>query len=130
MTDESTPMREFVKNRSEAAFTAIVRLHLNLVFATALRQGGDRGMAEEITQNVFLALSAKAATLRSNSTLAGWLYATTINQCRARLRAEYRRKEREQLAGDLSSLMCEGESIWSPLVPLLDEALLSLAEQD
>lgn len=130
MHDDGTLLHEFAAGRSETAFAAIVRLHLNLVFATAFRQLGDRGMAEEVTQNVFLALANNAKSLRRNATLAGWLYRTTVNQCRARLRTELRRHHREQIAAGIASLVHEGDSIWSSLIPLLDEALLSLGEKD
>jgi DNA-directed RNA polymerase specialized sigma24 family protein len=54
---------EFNARRSEEAFGALVRMHVDLVFATALRQVGDRGIAEEVTQNVFVALAQGAGQL-------------------------------------------------------------------
>ena len=54
---------EFNARRSETAFAALVRQHVNLVFATAMRQVGDAGAAEEITQNVFVALAQAAGKL-------------------------------------------------------------------
>jgi hypothetical protein len=61
---------EFNARRSEDAFAALVRQHVNLVFATALRQVGDAGAAEEITQNVFVALAQSAGKLGSHPTIA------------------------------------------------------------
>lgn len=58
---------EFNARRSEAAFAALVRQHVNLVFATALRQVGDAGAAEEITQNVFVALAQAAGGFGCNN---------------------------------------------------------------
>jgi RNA polymerase sigma factor (sigma-70 family) len=130
MSEETKFFAEFAASRSETAFAAIVRLHLNLVFATALRQAGDCGLAEEITQNVFLTLAQKAGTLRWDTTLAGWLYQTTINHSRQQLRAELRRQNREQVAAALATASHDGESIWAGLAPLLDEALLALQEKD
>ena len=62
---ENALLREFAATRSESAFAALVRQHLNLVFATALRQVGDRRLAEEISQDVFAALAKKAGALGS-----------------------------------------------------------------
>ncbi|HEY3760746.1 MAG TPA: TIGR03435 family protein [Verrucomicrobiae bacterium] len=121
---------EFNAQRSETAFAALVRQHLNMVFSTALRQVGDAGAAEEIAQNVFVALAQSSGKLESHPTIAGWLYQTTLNKAREWVRSELRRRRREQTAADLNLARAEGDSLWSPLVPLLDEALLQLHETD
>jgi RNA polymerase sigma factor (sigma-70 family) len=130
MPDESQLLAEFTQSRSEAAFEGIIQLHSKLVFATALRQVGDRRLAEEVTQSVFVAFSERAASLKGDRTLAGWLYRTTLNQARQCVRAELRRKRREEIAGAVAELEREGDSIWTMLIPLLDEALFSLHERD
>ena len=121
---------EYDARRADDAFAALVRQHLNLVFATALRQVGDAGAAEEITQNVFVALARASGKLKSHPTIAGWLYQTTLNKSREWLRSELRRRRREQVAVHRQLAEAEGDSVWSPLVPLLDEALLKLREPD
>jgi len=95
-----------------------------------LRQVGDAGAAEEITQNVFVALAQAAGKLGSHPTIAGWLHQTALNKSREWLRSELRRRKREQVAVNLETARAEGDSVWSPLVPLLDEALLKLREPD
>ncbi len=121
---------EYDAQRADDAFAALVRQHLNLVFATALRQVGDAGAAEEITQNVFVALARASGKLKSHPTIAGWLYQTTLNKSREWLRSELRRRHREEVAVHRQLADAEGDSVWSPLVPLLDEALLKLREPD
>jgi uncharacterized protein (TIGR03435 family) len=121
---------EFNARRSEEAFAALVRQHVSLVFATAWRQVGDAGAAEEITQNVFVALAQAAGKLGSHPTIAGWLHQTALNKSREWLRSELRRRHREQVAVNLELARAEGDSVWSPLVPLLDEALLELRGPD
>ena len=127
---DNSLIAEFNARRSEEAFAALVRQHVNLVFATALRQVGDAGAAEEITQNVFVALAQAAGKLGSHPTIAGWLHQTALNKSREWLRSELRRRRREQVAVNLELARAEGDSVWSPLVPLLDEALLELREPD
>src|SRR5467141_2170443 len=85
---------------SENAFRALVGRHVNLVYATALRQVGDPALAEEITQNVFIALARKAPRLAGIQTLAGWLHCSTILEAKARVRAELRRGRREEMAAE------------------------------
>jgi DNA-directed RNA polymerase specialized sigma24 family protein len=109
---------------SESAFRALVARHVDLVFATALRQAGDHGVAEEITQNVFIALARKAPRLGGHETLAGWLHRTAVLEARARVRAELRRRHREHAAAELAALRNEGSSPLDAAVPLLVEALL------
>ena len=121
---------EYDALRSEEAFAALVRQHINLVFATAMRQVGNRSVAEEITQNVFVELSRSAGKLKSHPTIAGWLHRTTLNKSREWLRSELRRQHREQVAVTQDLADAEGDSVWAPLVPLLDEALLDLREPD
>src|SRR6187402_42500 len=63
---------------SEAAFRTVVERYLPLVYSTALRQvGGNTTLAEEIAQDVFLALARKSAGLLAAPTLAPWLLGTT-----------------------------------------------------
>ena len=85
-------------HRGDDAFAALVRQHVNMVFATAMRQVGDHGAAEEITQNVFMALAQASGKLKSHPTIAGWLHRTTLNKSREWLRSELRRHRREQAA--------------------------------
>jgi RNA polymerase sigma factor (sigma-70 family) len=121
---------EYDVHRGEDAFASLVRQHVNMVFATAMRQVGNHGAAEEITQNVFVALAQASGKLKSHPTIAGWLHRTTLNKSREWLRCELRRHHREQVAVTRELAAAEGDSVWSPLVPLLDEALLKLHEPD
>src|SRR2546429_5810196 len=129
-----SPDRELVTayaaRGSETAFRALVTRHVHLVYATALRQVGDAGLAEEITQNVFIALARKAPRLAGIETLAGWLHRTTVLEAKARIRAELRRKRREQTAVEITLLQSDGASPLDALVPLLDEGLLDLGDGD
>lgn len=121
---------DYVAKGSEGAFRALVNRYLGLVYGTALRQVGDRGAAEEIAQNVFMAMARKAPQLRGMETLAGWLHRTTILESRARSRADLRRVRREEAAAEMARVQAEGASPLDPIEPLLDEALMHLRESD
>jgi RNA polymerase sigma factor (sigma-70 family) len=123
-------VRAYAVRGSESAFRALVERHVHLVHATALRQVGDSGLAEEITQTVFMALARKAPRLAGVQTLAGWLHRTTILEAKARIRAELRRRRRERAAAELVTIEREGVDFTEALLPLLDEALLRLRECD
>jgi RNA polymerase sigma factor (sigma-70 family) len=132
MAEDKELVQSYVAEGSDQAFRALVGRHVDLVYATALRQVGDPGTAEEITQNVFLTLAQKAPWLAGVETLAGWLHRTALFEAKAHIRAELRRRQREERAVELASLQREGEDL-SPLetmAPLLDEGLLNLREGD
>lgn len=130
MSSDHELVSAYVREHSENAFRALVARHVDLVHATAMRQVGDSGLAEEITQNVFVILARKAPRLGGVETLAGWLHRTTVLEARARVRAELRRRRREDVAAEISRLERHGDSPLDPLLPLLDEALLHLRESE
>src|SRR4051794_12716601 len=98
-------LRAFTERRSESAFGALVQRHADLVFATARRQVSEAAAAQEVTQDVFIALARKAAWLRGEASLTGWLYKTTLLQARQWWRGESRRRQREQTAAELNTTM-------------------------
>lgn len=129
MSDDAL-INQFRHDRSESAFSALVQRHLQLVFGTALRQVGDRQLAEEIAQNVFLALARKAGRLGGFHTVAGWLYEATLREARLSLRTRYRRARREQVAMETGTLHASNDDNLHGLLPLLDEALAHLSGAD
>jgi DNA-directed RNA polymerase specialized sigma24 family protein len=91
-------LRNYDRHGSEDAFTELVRRHINLVYSAALRHVGIAAHAEEITQAVFVILARKAAGLRPDTILEGWLHETTRLTALSFLRGERRRQFREQEA--------------------------------
>lgn len=129
-TADNELVSHYARDGSEAAFGALVSRHVHLVYGTALRQVGNPGLAEEVTQNVFIALARKAPRLAGHETLAGWLHRTALLESKARLRSELRRQRREDIAALLDQLRQTGRSPVEDLSPVLDEGLLELRESD
>ena len=123
-------MREYLDGGSERAFQGIVQRHVDLVYSTALRRLSDAGLAEEVTQNVFVTLARKAPFLSRDVALAAWLHRTTLLEARHRLRGELRRKRREETAIAMSTTLREEDSLLKSLSPVLDEALMELREKE
>src|SRR6266480_4458487 len=74
---DSRLLDEFLRTRSQDAFAALVRRHVDLVYSAARRQlGGNCAAAEDATQAVFLLLAQKADQL-GGTLLCAWLFATT-----------------------------------------------------
>src|SRR6185436_3855574 len=118
MANDNELLREYARSASEAAFAELVHRHLNMVYATALREtGGDADLAQELTQLVFVELSRKAAGLVSHPALAGWLYTSVRWMAANTRRAEDRRQHRQREYQSMSELHSSdsADSTWQQL---------------
>ena len=130
MANDNELLREYAEFGSEAAFTELVRRHVNMVYSAALRQTGDAHLAEELSQSAFVELSRKASGLIRHPALAGWLYTCVRWRAINARRSEESRKSR-QLEYHMSQLPSESpESTWQQLRPVLDDTLHELGEKD
>jgi RNA polymerase sigma-70 factor (ECF subfamily) len=89
---------------NEPAFLELYQRHQGPVFRFALHMSGQIEMAEEIVQEVFLALlSARNGFDPANGSLQGYLIGTARNMIRGRLRQAWRFIEAEPatLGGEL-----------------------------
>ncbi len=123
-------LREYVENQSETAFRTLVERHVDMVYATALRQVGDVHLAEEATQAVFITLANKARGLSSSTILAGWLFRAAQFAAAKVQRTELRRKHWEQQAAQMEPNLSDSAIAWEQMAPQLNEALNELKEPD
>jgi len=125
-------LQRFTCAGEQSAFADVVRRHLDLVFATAMRKVEDSGAAQEVAQNVFAALGRKAWQFAPDDSVPAWLHKSALLEAKSWLRGELRRRRREETAAELGTTMktSEDQPAFQALVPLLDEALLSLREKD
>ena len=61
------------RSGDRAAFAALIGQHQKMVYSVALRMLGQRELAEDMAQEVFIQLHAKLASLESPSHLVFWL---------------------------------------------------------
>jgi RNA polymerase sigma factor (sigma-70 family) len=131
--DDDTLLRRFASEGAQDAFAELVGRHIDGVYSAALRRvGGDTHLAEDVAQQVFVALARKATSLSCHPVLTGWLYLTTRNEAANVVRTEQRRKAREQEAQVMYEPSADDASPpdWSRLAPLLDDAVDELNEHD
>lgn len=126
---DADDLRELLQGTSDA-FGRLVRRHVNMVYAAARRQTGDPGLAEDVTQAVFLVLAKKAASLANYPTLAGWLVVTTRNIAKTALRSKLRRRKHEQAAAKAEGVAMDDPVLTAELGRLIDDALADLSAID
>src|SRR5271168_3579264 len=129
--DDLALLREYATRQSETAFETIVARRVDFVYSAALRQVRDPHLAEEVTQAVFIILAQKAGKISDKTILTGWLFRTTRFAALAQMRAEAKRRQREQEAQMQNELQSSAtDEAWDQIAPLLDEALARLGEHD
>jgi RNA polymerase sigma factor (sigma-70 family) len=129
--DDMALLREYATGNSETAFETLVSRRVGFVYSAALRQVRDPHLAEEVTQAVFIILAQKAGRISGKTILAGWLFRTTRFAALAQMRADAKRRRREQEANMQSEIQPTAPDLfWEQMSPLLDEALATLGETD
>ena len=69
-----------------AAFAALLERHYDRLYALAWRLTGQRAEAEDLTQDICLALPAKLANYRAEARFTTWLYRVAVNAAHDRRR--------------------------------------------
>jgi RNA polymerase sigma factor (sigma-70 family) len=130
-------LREYARQRLEAAFGELVARHADLVYSAALRQVDSPDVARDVAQTVFIDLARKARTLAEklppDASLVGWLYRSTRFATLNLVRGDQRRQARERQAMEQVETINptpEAALDWERVRPLLDEAISSLDEED
>jgi RNA polymerase sigma-70 factor (ECF subfamily) len=84
-----------------AAVEALIGTHKTLVFRLALSVLDDVAEADDATQGALIAAIDRLDRFRGEASFTTWLYAITLNVCRARLR---KRRVHERLAQALHAV--------------------------
>lgn len=61
------------------AFERLYQAHVDRVYALSVRMLGDSGLAEEVTQDVFVRVWQKLPSFRGDSTFSTWLHRVAVN---------------------------------------------------
>src|SRR5580658_4266392 len=105
MADDAELLRRYADDRSEEAFSELVERNLGLVYHAALRHCGNAHQAQDVAQAVFNDLARKARSLATRPVLAGWLYTSARYAALRAVRAEGRRRARENDAQAMRELL-------------------------
>ncbi len=131
MTDSQKLLADYATNGSEPAFRELVSRYLNLVYSTAVRLvGGDRHLAQDVAQTVFVDLARKARTLPARRDVGGWLHRHTYFVASKIVRGERRRQFRESQVVAMNEQQDYSEANLARVAPVLDEAINQLGAED
>jgi RNA polymerase sigma-70 factor (ECF subfamily) len=90
------------KGGDRAAYSAIVERYQHRVYTLCARWMGNDRIAEEVAQDVFLALYRSLADFRGDAQLSTWIFRVAINHCKNR--KQYRRRRAEDQHEPLEGL--------------------------
>jgi RNA polymerase sigma-70 factor (ECF subfamily) len=109
------------------SFEQLVDEHQSMVFSLALRMTGDRGLAEEIAQDVFLELDRSLGRIESPAHACFWLRRVAMNRSADALRR--RKVRRVDLWVEMEDVHgVESEEKASPVSTRLEALLSTLPE--
>lgn len=97
---EQERLLQRLRRRDEVAFTEFVRIYQDRVFALCVRMLNNRAEAEDVSQDVFVAVFKNIDSFRGDAQLSTWLYRIAANHCRNRIRYLSRRNHRQNASLD------------------------------
>lgn len=86
MTTDDEALAHAAAGGDRDAFAALVARHYDRLFAFAFRLTGHRAEAEDLTQDICLALPSKLASFRAEARFTTWLYRVAVNAAHDRRR--------------------------------------------
>ena len=127
--EEDRQLIERVKAGDHDAFDFLFQRYFSIVSRQAIRLTGNRDEAEEVVQEVFLAVYEKAYTFRGAAAFSTWLYRVTANAALTKLR---RRKKGEEpwLDEYLPSFREDGHHLVRPVVDWSNELEEHVASEE
>ena len=81
MRNDDVALIQRILSGDETAFESLIKKYQKQVHALAFRKVGDFQTAEDITQETFLQVHQKLATLNDPAKFSGWLYAIANRLC-------------------------------------------------
>jgi RNA polymerase sigma factor (sigma-70 family) len=136
LSDDQSLLARYVGKRDETAFAALVRRHVNLVYSAAARRVGDRDLAQDVTQAVFVIMAKKAKSIRGDAPLSTWLLTTVRYAAANALKIEMRRRRHERMFAEqqIATGACSSNPtdvlLWQEIAEQLDDAVLKLSAAD
>src|ERR1700761_6092095 len=85
-----------LRYRAERAFRELIEGHRDRVYNITFRMLGNRAEAEDLAQEVFIAVFKTIKDFREEAKFSTWLYRVTVNHCKNRIKYLARRHDRDR----------------------------------
>ncbi|HEX7334419.1 MAG TPA: RNA polymerase sigma factor [Pyrinomonadaceae bacterium] len=93
-TQTDYELTQSIARGATSSMGVLYERHKPRVYAVCLRMTGNMSEAEDLTQEIFIQLLAKAGSFRGESQFSSWLYRLTTNYVLMHFRKLVRKKER------------------------------------
>lgn len=130
MTDLERELLRRLRSRDERAFRELIDLYRDRVFNVTFRMLGDRAEAEDIAQEVFIAVFKTIDTFREESKFSTWLYRVAVNHTKNRIKYLSRRNDRNRTELDDNTADSDGPSLGSTIRPTRPDRALEGAQME
>ncbi|RME44493.1 MAG: sigma-70 family RNA polymerase sigma factor [Deltaproteobacteria bacterium] len=143
MSDSKKSIVERLKAKDPSAFEEVMAAYEGKVYRLAFKICNDAAEAEEILQEVFLAVFTKIDGFQENASLSTWIYRITVNMALMKIRSRQKDRETVSLESYFPKIQEEGShplpvSDWSErpdekffnkeLIEKIEEAVQKLPE--
>lgn len=116
----------YLRQGDQAAFATLVERHAPLVLSVCRRMLGHGPDADDAFQGTFLVLARRAAAIRWQPCVRGWLYRVALQVARRVRQRAARQRQLDQAAARAESVAPSEEVSWSEGLACLDEELDAL----
>jgi RNA polymerase sigma factor (sigma-70 family) len=122
-------LQQFVSQRDEAAFTALVRRHERLVWRVCWHALGHVQDTEDAFQATFVVLAHNAAKIAKQEMLGSWLHGVALRIALKAKRSAARRRKHEREAANMPRRTQNSEVSLREVCQVLDEEVQRLPEK-
>jgi RNA polymerase sigma-70 factor (ECF subfamily) len=126
MTTEDEALARAAGRGDRDAFAALLARHYDRLFAFAFRLTGQRAEAEDLTQDICLALPAKLQSFRGEARFTTWLYRVAVNAAHDRRRRAVSHSRAADGWGDWEIARRAADSETKATVDWLEQAMARL----
>jgi|SRR5581483_1452253 len=122
-------LHRFVSAGDEDAFARLMQRHGPYVFGVCRRLTYHVQDAEDVFQACFLELVRKAAAIRTQSSVAGWLQTVAVRLSRKARARRARRQQREVSGAVKEPIVVDADITWREARQVLEEEIARLPEE-
>ncbi len=130
MTEHERELIRRLRSRDERAFRELIDLYRDRVFNVTFRMLGDRAEAEDIAQEVFIAVFKTIDSFREESKFSTWMYRVAVNHTKNRIKYLARRNDRNRTELDDNTADSDGPSLGNTIRPTRPDRALEGAQME